>query len=209
MLRIIRGADDPELMEQVWLFRHKRFVEQLGWEELRREDGRERDLFDTADAIHVVLVHRGRIVGYSRLITTTLPHFASSLRRSLSARLPSGPSIFEWSRCATAVDAPPVGGHAASDLLMTGVLECLVQLNARAIVFVTYTPLVKMMRRRGYPVECLDILSLNNGDQVEVVSSSLPPNLLSLHRKRHGIKQSLLVWGREGTATPQRPPTAA
>ncbi|WP_431323402.1 acyl-homoserine-lactone synthase [Rhizobium sp. YTU87027] len=196
-------------MEQVWLFRHKRFVEQLGWKELRREDGRERDQYDTADAIHAVLVHRGQIVGYSRLIPTIRPHFASSLHRSLSARLPSGPSIFEWSRCATARNALPVGAHAASDLLMTGVLECLVQLNASAIVFVTYTPLVEMMRRRGYPVQCRDIVSLSNGDRVEIVSSSLPPDLLSLHRQRHGVTQSLLVWGRERSATAQRPPTAA
>jgi len=209
MLKVIHEADDPELMEKVWLFRHQRFVEQLGWEELRRKDGRERDQYDTADAIHAVLVCRGKIVGYSRLLPTTRPHFAGSLCGHLSARMPSGPSIFEWSRCATVLDAPPIGAHAASDLLMTGVLECLVQLNARAIVFVTYAPLVKMMRRRGYPVRYLDILSLNNGDRVEVISSRLPPSLLSLHRERYRIRQSLLVWGREGTATPQRPPTAA
>jgi len=209
MLKAIHEADDHELMHEVWLFRHQRFVEQLGWEELRRKDGRERDQYDTADAIHAVLIFRGRIVGYSRLIPTTRPHFAGSLGGHLSARMPTGPSIFEWSRCATVLDAPPIGAHAASDLLMTGVLECLVQLNARTIVFVTYTPLVKMMQRRGYPVKCLGTVPLKNGDRVEVVSSSLPPNLLPLHRQRHDIKQSLLVWGRNGGATAQRPPTAA
>ncbi|OWW02335.1 N-acyl-L-homoserine lactone synthetase [Rhizobium sp. R72] len=210
MLRIIREADDPELMERVWLFRHRRFVEQLGWEELRRQDGRERDQYDRADAIHAVLVHGDRIIGYSRLLPTTRPHFARSLSRHLSARLlPSGSLIFEWSRCATALDAPSAGGHSAADLLMTGVLECLVHLNASEIVFVTYTPLVDMMQRRGYPVKRLSTVALGNGDRVEIVSSSIPPDLLSQHQQTHGIRQSLLVWGRDGSATAQRPPTAA
>ena len=209
MLRIIHEADDPELMEQVWFFRHQIFVQHLGWDELRREDGRERDEYDTADAIHAILIHGRRILGYSRLIPTTRPHFTSSLHRPLTAKLPMGSDIFEWSRCATDLHKASIGAYATSDLLMTGVLECLVQLSARTILFVTCSPLIDMMKRRGYPVQCLDIVSLGNGDRAEIASSNLPHDLLARHRQRYGIRRSLLAWGRDRTAFPQRPQAAA
>jgi acyl-homoserine lactone synthase len=209
MLKIIYEADDPELMEKVWSFRHKRFVEELGWEELRRDDCRERDEFDTADTLHAVLVHGGNVIGYSRLLPTTRSHLTNDFCRQHGIEPPSGPHIYEWSRCAAELGAPDVNGHAASDLLMTGVLECLVEIGARAVVFLTYAPIVKMMRRRGYPVEHISSLRLANGDQVEAVFSTLPVDLLFRHRQRHSIQVSLLAWGHARAVDRHRPAAAA
>lgn len=209
MLKIIREIDDPELMERVWTFRHTRFVEELGWEELRRGDCRERDEFDTEGAMHVVLVHDDEVVGYSRLLPTIEPHLTSRFCLQSTTKPPSGPRVLEWSRCATKVDAPDIDGHRASDMLMTGVLECLVALDVDAVVFLTYLPVVKMMRRRGYPIQHLDTLNLANGDRVEAVFSKLPADLLPRHMQKHGIAHSLLDWGFAAATDRFDRPTAA
>lgn len=191
MLTILYEDDDPLLMEKVWSFRHRRFVEQMEWNELRRRDQRERDQYDRPDIVHAVLVHKKEVIGYSRLLPTTAPHFARDYSQLAPGSLPSGPDIFEWSRCATALNAPFINGIAASDLLMTGVLECLVRMGAKAILFLTYPPLVMMMRQRGYPVQVLADVTLQ-GHRVEVAYSIIPDDLLSRHYKDYGIAGEVL-----------------
>jgi len=191
MLTILYEEDDPELMDRVFSFRHQRFVEHMGWQELRRSDQREKDQYDGADVLHAVLIHEHQVIGYSRLLPTTSPHFVGDYSQLDAEALPCGPEIFEWSRCATLPCAPFVKGMAASDLLMTGVLECLIRIGARAIVFLTYPPLVMMMRQRGYPVQVLADISLN-AERVQVVFSTLPEDLLARHRESYSIQGSLL-----------------
>ena len=46
MLKVLWGkeaARQSSLMEDVWRFRHQQFVERLGWNDIRRPDGREID----------------------------------------------------------------------------------------------------------------------------------------------------------------------
>jgi acyl-homoserine lactone synthase len=209
MLKILHEADDPELMEKVWSFRYERFVLQLGWEELRRPDQRERDEFDTAETIHAVLVSSAEVVGYSRLLPSNSPHLTLNFGRCVGIDTPTGPSIFEWSRCATAISAPRLNGLSASDLLMTGVLECLIEVGAQAVVFLTYPAISRMMRRRGYPIRKLGSLMLPSGDTVDAVTSKLPYDLLDRHRHNHGITGSLLEWGTPAVFKPRKPPAAA
>jgi acyl-homoserine lactone synthase len=209
MLKIMREKDDPALMERVWAFRHHRFVEQLGWEELRRSDGRERDEFDTGQTYHAVLVDGGHVIGYSRLIRTTQPHLTNDFCVAANVEIPSGEFIFEWSRCAIARGAPRNRGHSAANLLMTGVLECLLELEAQRIVFLTYPVVTTMMRRRGYPVQRHLGFELANGDRIEAVSSAISPQLLLRHRQKHCISASLTCWEPYAFADRRKQPTAA
>lgn len=207
MLRIIYEHEDRRLMERVWSFRHMRFVEQLGWENLRRPDRRERDCFDDRHALHIVLILHDEIIGYSRLLPTTVAHLAAEIGPVPRASLPSGPHTYEWSRCAVALDAPSIAGVTASDLLMTGVLECLLHLGAKKILFVTYPSLVQMMRRRGYPVKLLATFAADGGPPIQVASAKVSAKLLNLHRRTYGIKGPLASWGSAELFFP--PPSSA
>lgn len=194
MLQIIYEDDDPALMKRVWAFRHRRFVEQMGWRELARDDELERDQYDTSTALHLVLEHNGEVVGYSRLLPTTGPHLVQEFLPALITP-PSGPRVYEWSRCATALDAPPIAGLPAGEILMTGALECLTCIGAEAISFLTYPAVVRMMRRRGYPARILADITVANGDKVQAVFSTLPAGLLARHWQAIGIEQTLVAWG--------------
>jgi acyl-homoserine lactone synthase len=102
MLMVISGSDigrHAALMERVHCFRHKIFVEEKGWEDLRQPDGLERDRFDDAHAIHQVCLRDDEIVGYQRLLPTTRPHLLTDVLSDLCRRKPPrGPRVFEWTR---------------------------------------------------------------------------------------------------------------
>lgn len=82
MIYVLAGTDAclyPDLMDQVYRLRHDVFVDELDWSDLRRDDGREIDVFDTPDAVHQIAVRDGKVVGYQRMLPTTKPHLLSDV----------------------------------------------------------------------------------------------------------------------------------
>lgn len=95
-----QNADEyqPEL-DQAFRLRHKVFVEEKGWADLRREDGREIDRFDDEHAVHMLFTVEERVVGYQRLLPSTRPHLLSEVLPDLcDGARPSGDNIWEWTR---------------------------------------------------------------------------------------------------------------
>jgi acyl-homoserine lactone synthase len=197
MLDIITGnqiGQKQTTMEKVWRFRHQCFVEELGWEALRRTDRRERDQFDTQSTIHLVLMEMGEVVGYSRLLPTTKPHLLSHIYPELlgGKRYPTGRHVFEWGRCAADARVPCIGDVATADILMTAVLEFLVHMRVETVIIETNPMLVEMVRKRGYPLQVLCEPMLYCGEMLMAIAAQPSPQLLELHRKTHGLRQSLL-----------------
>jgi acyl homoserine lactone synthase len=86
-------------------FRHRVFVEMLGWE-LQARDGLELDQFDRADTVYVAArSEHGGVVGIARLLPTTRPYLLRDVFPQLlhGQPLPATPSVWELSRFA-AVD---------------------------------------------------------------------------------------------------------
>jgi acyl-homoserine lactone synthase len=92
-----------EAMEQVYRLRHTVFVEEMGWNNLRRPDGREIDQFDDGRALHMLYLDGDRLVGYQRMLPSMRPHLLSSVLPHLcDGDFPVGPHIWEWTRyCVT------------------------------------------------------------------------------------------------------------
>jgi len=91
-------------LEQFYHLRHEVFVEERGWEDLRKPDGREIDQFDDAAAIHFGVFRNGKAVGYQRLLPTVRPHLLSEVYPWLCeiGPIPRGPHIIEWGRTCVA-----------------------------------------------------------------------------------------------------------
>lgn len=86
-------------MEQAFHLRHKVFVEERGWSELRREDGQEIDRFDNEYAVHMLFIVDGHVIGYQRLLPSTRPHLLSEVLSALcEGERPVGSNIWEWTR---------------------------------------------------------------------------------------------------------------
>lgn len=102
MIYIISGQDlqhYPALMEQVQRLRHQVFVEELGWSDLTRPDGLERDQFDRPDAVHQICMRDGEVAGYQRMLPTVKPHLLSDVFPNLcEGALPRGLDTYELTR---------------------------------------------------------------------------------------------------------------
>lgn len=86
-------------IEQVYRLRHKTFVDELGWDELAKPDGRETDQFDTKHAVHMLYIEKGEVLGYQRLLPSTRPHLLSDIMPELcQVERPVGPHIWELTR---------------------------------------------------------------------------------------------------------------
>jgi acyl-homoserine lactone synthase len=104
-LLVIDGRDiarHASLMDEAFRLRHRVFVEELGWERLRKTDGREIDQFDVETARHfLILDEEDSLRVYTRLLPTEFPHLLSDAYPHLAPRgIPRGPQIWEWTRLA-------------------------------------------------------------------------------------------------------------
>lgn len=91
-------------MDQLYRLRHEVFVDERGWRDLWKPDGREIDQFDNAAAIHFGVFRNGNAVGYQRLLPTLGPHLLSDVYPWLCevGPIPRGPQIIEWGRTCVA-----------------------------------------------------------------------------------------------------------
>lgn len=95
--------DRPDLWQAVHALRHRIFVEEMGWEDLRRADGLEIDQFDHDEAVHHLVMRNGELAGYQRMLPTTRPHLLTEVLTDLyEGTPPSGANVFELTRYAVA-----------------------------------------------------------------------------------------------------------
>jgi acyl-homoserine lactone synthase len=97
-LEAVLPAGDA-LLEAAFRLRHSVFVDELGWQDLRRVDGREIDGFDGPHAIYFLAIEKGEVVGHLRMLPTTRPHLLSTIHPHLCQReYQRGPHVWEWTR---------------------------------------------------------------------------------------------------------------
>jgi acyl-homoserine lactone synthase len=77
--------DRPELWHAVHSLRHHIFVDEMGWEDLRRPDELEIDQFDHDEAVHHLVMRNGELAGYQRMPPTRAEEAAAldSLRGAI------------------------------------------------------------------------------------------------------------------------------
>jgi acyl-homoserine lactone synthase len=88
-----------ESIHQFYRLRHEVFVEERGWNRLRRPDGLEIDAYDNEHAIYLLAIDGGRVVGGQRLYPTLQPHMISEVFPHMAQRvIPQAADILEWTR---------------------------------------------------------------------------------------------------------------
>ena len=98
-----RLMECPSLWDAVYRLRYQIFVEEMGWDDLRRSDELEIDQFDHDEAIHMLCMRDGQLAGYQRMLPTTRPHLLTDVLPQLcEGERPFGPDIFELTRYAVA-----------------------------------------------------------------------------------------------------------
>lgn len=128
-------------MEQAYRLRHNVFVDEMGWEDLRKPDGREIDQFDDGRALHMLYIEDDRVLGYQRMLPSMRPHLLTEVLPHLcEGDFPVGPHIWEWTRyCVTREHRDrgrilsPVGNLLLSSIvewgLASGVQKIIIEMN--------------------------------------------------------------------------------
>jgi acyl-homoserine lactone synthase len=115
-----------DAMEQAYRLRHTVFVEEMGWNGLKRPDGREIDQFDDGRAVHMLYIDGERLVGYQRMLPSMRPHLLSEVMPQLcDGDFPVGPHIWEWTRYCVTKQHRDRGRilSSAGNLLLTAIVE--------------------------------------------------------------------------------------
>lgn len=146
------------LMTDLARYRHKVFVEKLGWQ-LKCEYGLEYDQFDRDDTIYVVAKNDDdQIVGTARLLPTSRPYLLGEVfPQLLNGQLPPcSDDIWELSRFA-AVDfdskATSALGQFSSETaidLLKQSMETASRVGARRVITVSPLGIERLLRRAGF-----------------------------------------------------------
>ena len=129
MIHIVTPENDyyyRDEMEQAYRLRHRVFVEEMGWHNLAKPDGREIDQFDNKHAVHMLYIERSEVLGYQRLLPSTRPHLLSDVMPELcEVERPIGADIWEISRHCVAPGHRSSGSYATpiANALASGLLE--------------------------------------------------------------------------------------
>ncbi len=159
-MRFLSGTPSdlrPGLVTDVAHYRHKVFVQKLGWQ-LQCENALEYDQFDRDDTVYVVAQNAAEeIVGTARLLPTTRPYLLGEVFPQLLNGLqpPASAEIWELSRFA-AVDfnAPATSAlgqfssPVAVDLLRAS-LESASALGAKQLITVSPLGVERLLRSAG------------------------------------------------------------
>lgn len=160
-MRFITGTPSEltsVLMTDLARYRHKVFVEKLGWQ-LKCEQGLEYDQFDRDDTIYVVAQNDDdQIIGTARLLPTSRPYLLGEVFPQLlnGQRPPCSDDIWELSRFA-AVDFDSrstsalgqFSSEAAIDLLKQS-METASRVGARRVITVSPLGIERLLRRAGF-----------------------------------------------------------
>ena len=122
---VVTGAREtlrPDLYSKVAHYRHRIFVERLGWQ-LQTKDGGELDQFDRPDrpdTIYVIAQNdEGQVIGCARLLPTLRPYLLSDIFPQLLNGMepPRSPEVWELSRF-SAVDLKRPPAHRSAPVLL-------------------------------------------------------------------------------------------
>jgi len=148
-----RSEFSLELENAMAAYRHKIFIERLGWP-LPVENGQERDQFDHPDTLYVVARDlEGAICGCARLLPTTEPYLLGEVFPQLmgGAPIPRSHEVWELSRFAAAT----VNGNATVDAaintrkVLAAAVRSAMRQGAKRLITVSPLGIERLLHRMG------------------------------------------------------------
>lgn len=152
------GEISSMLINRLAGYRHKVFVEMLGWE-LQTQNNLELDQFDREDTIYVVAQDDdGHITGCVRLLPTTRPYLLGEVFPALmdGSPLPQSSEVWELSRFAAMdFNAPTMSDASGSSSaiavgLLRYALKSAAALGAKKVITVSPVGIERLLRFAGF-----------------------------------------------------------
>jgi acyl-homoserine lactone synthase len=185
-----------DAMEQAYRLRHAVFVEDMGWENLRRPDGREIDQFDDGRALHMLYLEGEKLVGYQRMLPSTRPHLLSEVLPQLcDGDLPRGPHIWEWTRYCVTREHRDRGRilSPAGNLLLSAIVEWGLE-NGVSQIIIEMNPIwLLRLVQLHFRVTPLGIPQEDGKDSIVAVTAAFDARTLARLRDVRGDDRPAIV----------------
>lgn len=186
------------LLEEMYLMRHRMFVERMHWEGIRKPDGREIDQFDNDDAIYLLVTDGDQLCGCHRMIPTTKPHlFSEVFAASCDLRgVLRGPKVIECGR--TCVEEERISRpqlRLARRVLMTGLMEFCLKIGATHFTGINPVSVMTNYLRHGWDIRPLGIpRTMEDGETYIPVSYAVSLEALMAVRKVFKLPDDLVFY---------------
>lgn len=189
--RDLYGAE----LDRYFRIRHEIYVEERGWKELERPDGREIDQFDTDQAVYLLAIDNQKIVGGMRMLPTTAPTLLSDLFPQLSLRgIVRGKDIFELSRFFVVRERRGEQAHPRVEaLVQCAAMEYGVATGLRSFTIVCEAWCVPILHEQGWRSKPLGVPEKINGFSTVAVEVEVSRDAVEEIRRRRLISGSVLV----------------
>lgn len=182
--------DYADQMDQAFRLRHDVFVDEMGWNDLRREDQREIDQFDDPRAVHMLCIdEQGSLIGYQRMLPSMRPHLLSEVLPHLcDGDFPVGPHIWEWTRYCV-VKAHRDRGRMlspAGNMLLSGIVEWGLESGISKIIIEMNPIWLLRLVQLHFRVMPLGIPQTVGGDSIVAVTAAFDKRTLARLRETRG-----------------------
>ena len=205
MIHIVTAENEfhyRDEMDQAFRLRHRVFVEQMGWQNLAKPDGREIDQFDDKHAVHMLYIEHGKVLGYQRFLPSTRPHLLSEIMPELcEVERPVGAHIWEISRHCVAPERRSGGRFASAiaNALGTAMVEWGLECGiSNFIIEIECMGLLSLIQLHFKPTP-LGLPRKIGGQDVIAATLSFDVRTLERLREMHGTRRRVIP------ATTQRP----
>lgn len=182
-------------MEQAFRLRHEIFVQEKGWEDIRKADERETDQFDTNDALHMLLYEEKQLIGYQRMLPTTSPYLLSEIYPHLCEYdLPKDENIWEWTRFAVSKEHRKGGRKLspASNALLSGIVEWGLEKGVHSIVIEMNPIWLLRLVQLHFRVTPLGITHKISNEETLAVIASFDERTLARLREMRGNNDQII-----------------
>lgn len=196
MIEVLEGVrpGESQLLEGAMRLRHQVFVEEKGWEGLRREDKRDVDQFDAPTTVHHVAVVDGEVAGYQRFNATMGPHLLADVHAGLCVSgPPRDPHIWEWSRYCVARKFKKDGAFCdVASTLLIGAIEWAEPLGIKAFVLEFHPVWITRFDELGFKVVPLGLPEEFDGEPTIAVRLEYGPQTYGRMLSSRNIKAPVL-----------------
>lgn len=183
-------------LEAMHRLRHDVLVGEMGWTALRRDDGRDIDIYDHDETSYLLAItDDGEVVGCLRMIASVMPHLLGGTFADMCTftGVRSGPEILEATRICVRSDArnrPELG--CVFTRITCGMLEYALLNSFTEITMMVATRHVPIMQRMGFQITPLGVPQVMDGTSVSAISVPVSRDLLRRIRRFRRVEAPCL-----------------
>lgn len=185
------------LLDDMYVARHKLYVEGRKWRELARADGREIDQFDRESTVYFLALGKTRALqGGLRLVPTTETHMLDSLFPELCSvgDIPRGPDVWEMSRIFVShSDACDEDGLIIKGKLMCAMIEFAELNGIKKITGVTDSYFLPRLLQIGADIKPLGLPRPYDSGEMIAIQITMDHTTLAKAQKHYKIPGLMLA----------------